>query len=299
MKGIFWNSRGLSDLAKTRFLRETSEEQDLAFIALLETGKKDFSQDTLDNFSGGRNFVWHWTAPRGRSGGILLGVNLDVMDVGSIDDGEFFVKFSVRDKVRDFKWVLVAVYGAAQPEFKESFLTELVHSCNHERLPLFIGGDFNIIRNSSEKSNDRFEERWPFLFNAVIDSLDLREIDLSGRKFTWANSRRVPTYEKLDRVLVSTEWEQFFPLATVEALTRNISDHTPLLLSTGDGVKPRRPPPFKFELGWLLKEGFFEMVSEVWTKESKGSSPMQRWQNKIRRLRQFLRGWAINMNGGI
>jgi hypothetical protein len=24
---------------------------------------------------------------------------------------------------------------------------------------------------------------------------------------------------------------------------------------------------------------------------------MQRWQNKIRRLRQFLRGWAKNMNG--
>jgi hypothetical protein len=51
MKGIFWNSRGLSDLAKTRFLSETSKEQDLAFIALLETGKKEFSQDTLSNFS--------------------------------------------------------------------------------------------------------------------------------------------------------------------------------------------------------------------------------------------------------
>jgi hypothetical protein len=126
MRGIFWNSRGLSDLAKTRFLSETSKEQDLAFIALLETGKKDFSQDTLNNFSGGRNFVWHWTAPRGRSGGILLGVNLEELDVGGIDDGEFFVKFRVRDKVSDFKWVLVAVYGAAQPEFKDSFLTELV-----------------------------------------------------------------------------------------------------------------------------------------------------------------------------
>jgi hypothetical protein len=44
MKGIFWNSRGLSDLAKKIFLRETSIEQDLAFIALLETGKHDFSQ---------------------------------------------------------------------------------------------------------------------------------------------------------------------------------------------------------------------------------------------------------------
>jgi hypothetical protein len=90
MKGIFWNSRGLSDLAKTRFLWETSKEQNLAFIALLETGKKDFSQDSLNNSSGGRNIVWHWTAPHGRSGGILLGVNLDVLDVGSIDDGDFF-----------------------------------------------------------------------------------------------------------------------------------------------------------------------------------------------------------------
>jgi hypothetical protein len=29
--------------------------------------------------------VWHWTAPHGRSAGILLGVNLDVLDVGSIE----------------------------------------------------------------------------------------------------------------------------------------------------------------------------------------------------------------------
>jgi hypothetical protein len=39
------------------------------------------------------------------------------------------------------------------------------------------------------------------------------------------------------------------------------------------------------------------MVSKVWIKETRGSTPMQRWQNKIRRLRQFLRGWAKNMNG--
>jgi endonuclease/exonuclease/phosphatase family metal-dependent hydrolase len=127
-------------------------------------------------------------------------------------------------------------------------------------------GDFNIIRNSSEKNNDRFEERWPFLFNAVIDSLDLREIEMSGRKFTWANSRRTPTYERLDRVLVSTEWEQHYPLATVEALNREISDHTPLLLSTREKARPKKQPPFKIELGWLLKGGFFKLVSGVWKK---------------------------------
>jgi hypothetical protein len=53
----FLNSRGLNDLAKSRFLRDTSREQNLDFIALLETCKKDFSLETLNNFSGGRNFV--------------------------------------------------------------------------------------------------------------------------------------------------------------------------------------------------------------------------------------------------
>jgi exonuclease III len=97
-----------------------------------------------------------------------------------------------------------------------------------------MGGDFNIIRCPEEKNNDNFQGRWPFIFNAIIDSLDLREIALSGRQFTWANRRETPTYEKLDIFLASVEWEQKFPLVSVRALTRSGSDHTPLLLDSGD-----------------------------------------------------------------
>jgi hypothetical protein len=86
-------------------------------------------------------------------------------------------------------------------------------------------------------------------------------------------------------------------LEIADALNREVSDHTPLLLSTEEEAKAKKQPPFKFKLGWLLKEGFFEVVSEVWKKENRGSTLMQRCQNKIRRLRQFLRGWAKNMNG--
>jgi hypothetical protein len=121
MKGVFWSSRGLSDLAKSRFLSDTSKEKNLNFIALLETCNKDFSPTTLNNLSGGINFIWHWTT-HGRSGGMLLGDNINTLDVGSIDDGDFFVKFRLRDRKSDFKWFLVAVYGAAQSEFKPSLL---------------------------------------------------------------------------------------------------------------------------------------------------------------------------------
>lgn len=99
----------------------------------------------------------------------------------------------------------MTVYGAAQIEFKNEFLSELVCVCSDEMLPLLIGGDFNIISNALEKNNDRFQSHWPNLFNAVIESLNLREPELPGRPFTWANYAEVPTYEKLDRILVSTE----------------------------------------------------------------------------------------------
>jgi hypothetical protein len=49
-------------------------------------------------------------------------------------------------------------------------------------------------------------------------------------------------------------------------------------------------------LGLLLKESLFELVSEAWHQENRGNTPMQRWQNKISRLRQFLKGWAKSMS---
>jgi hypothetical protein len=86
--------------------------------------------------------------------------------------------------------------------------------------PDLVGGIFNIIRRQEEKNNDNFTPRWLFIFNAIIESLDLKEIALTCRQFTWAIRRAVPTYEKLDRILASVEWEQKYPLVTVRALTR-------------------------------------------------------------------------------
>jgi hypothetical protein len=89
------------------------------------------------------------------------------------------------------------------------------------------------MRKPEDKSSGDFDNKWPSLFNVVIESLDLREIVMTGRQYTWASSGDNPTYEKLDRVLVSTEWENNFPLAMVEAKDRNISDHTSLVVYTG------------------------------------------------------------------
>jgi hypothetical protein len=73
-----------------------------------------------------------------------------------------------------------------------------------------------------------------FSLNAVITSLDLKEIVLCGRQYTQAIRREIPTYEKLHRLLANIEWEQKFPLILVRALTRTRSNHTPLLIDLGE-----------------------------------------------------------------
>jgi hypothetical protein len=93
---------------------------------------------------------------------------------------------------------------------------------SHERLPILMGGDFNILRHTHEKNNKNLDGKWSFLFNCVIDGLNLRELEMSGRRYTWANSFPNPIYEKLDRIQMSTEWELNHPLCTVVALPRVI-----------------------------------------------------------------------------
>jgi hypothetical protein len=185
------------------------------------------------------------------------------------------------NKENNFKWALVAIYGPAQANLKEQFLTKMVHMCSHEQLPILIGRGFNMLRNPSEKNKDNYEHQWPFLFNSVIDGLNLQELEMSGRKFTWANSMPNPMYVKLDRILMSSEWQQNFPLPNVVALSRDITYHTPLLLDTGRAPSSGNQPLFKFELGWLLRDGFGNMVKDIWESVIDEEDSMRCWNPKL------------------
>jgi hypothetical protein len=101
----------------------------------------------------------------------------------------------------------------------------------------------------------------------------------------------------LDKILVSTEWELNHPLSTVVALPRVISDHTPLVIDTGKPSSSNNPPMFKFELGWLLRDGFMDMMWDVWNSVHDSEDMMRCWQLKIRRRCQHLRGWAKHTSG--
>jgi hypothetical protein len=88
-----------------------------------------------------------------------------------------------------------------------------------------------------------------------------------------------------------------YPKVSVHALTREISHHSPLLLDYEQPPNQNNANMFKIELSWLLKEGFYEVVAQVWQREIRCATSLEKWQNKIRNLRKYLRGWAKNASG--
>jgi hypothetical protein len=71
----------------------------------------------------------------------------------------------------------------------------------------------------------------------------------------------------------------------------------PLLIDSGHHVHRGNSARFCFEISWFLQEGFFNLVAAEWAAVSPGNTPIQTCHKKIRHLRRFLRGWAINLSG--
>lgn len=66
-----------------------------------------------------------------------------------------------------------------------------------------IAGDFNIIRNPSNRNKPGGDLTEINLFNEIISDLGLVEIRFSGRNFTWSNMQSDPLLVKLDWVFTS------------------------------------------------------------------------------------------------
>jgi hypothetical protein len=157
-----------------------------------------------------------------------------------------------------------------------------------------VGGDFNLSRFTSDKINGKINLRYADCFNDWVNKWGLIEISPLNRKFTWANNQKNLMMAKLDRIFISTEWEKSFPLVRVLCLPKSISDHTPLLVDSGENCTFGKKR-FRFEKWWLERSDFRSMVERAWSLDCSGLTSMDRWQNKIRYFRRLIRGCAANV----
>lgn len=111
------------------------------------------------------------------------------------------------------------------------------------------------------------------------------EIELAGGKFTWSNNHPI-FLVKLDRYLMSKNWETLFPRVQVYKLPREVSHHNPLILST-DSQMPLKHLRFQFELTWIKNPKFIEKVEEIWKDPCHDESALDKIRTKIKKFKQY------------
>ncbi|XP_020081326.1 uncharacterized protein LOC109704977 [Ananas comosus] len=127
------------------------------------------------------------------------------------------------------------------------------------------------------------------MFSDLIRDLALIDLPMTNQTYTWPNMQHKPTLAKLDRFLVSTEWDLSFPLSKVKALPRITSDHTPIILTTGLLPTPRR---FRFERVWLTKDDFLLKVPSWWNEVPCKQSAILSITAKLRHCRTRIKEWC-------
>ena len=76
----------------------------------------------------------------------------------------------------------------------------------------------------------------------------------------WFHDFDIPSMSRIDRVMVSVDWEENFLDMIQRILSWVVLDHCPLLMEAGGMLRAKSP--FKFENMWLKVEGFVVMVHQ-------------------------------------
>ena len=117
-----------------------------------------------------------------------------------------------------------------------------------------------------------------------------RELPLGDRNYTWANNLEDPTFENLTEICCVLIGKR--NILAVTPLQREIVDHIPLILDTGE--HSCRIPIFINENAWILREDLNEVVFKV-RDAGYSHSSIEIWQKKLRTLGKKLRGWDTNV----
>ena len=153
------------------------------------------------------------------------------------------------------------MYGPSTDEHKRDFIDELQNIAAFTTQSWVLLGDFNLIRWITDRSSNSWNFPLMEAFNDMIRNLQLKDVPLKNRDFTWSSKRPVPTFSRLDRVFVSPEWSLQFPVITLTALGMVTSDHVPLILNCKQ--RQAMPATLRMKLFWLGYPEVKEKVAKV------------------------------------
>ncbi|KAK2406570.1 hypothetical protein QL285_042285 [Trifolium repens] len=211
---------------------------------------------------GGDDVDWRSAPAIGRSGGIITMWDNKRGTFVSSFQGQGYLGVILKWGANMNKCVIVNVYAPCLLQTKKALWVDLLVALRTYGTDLFcIIGDFNSVRNLAERKGVRAGVEGAEdtrIFNVFLENTGLVDLPLMGRKYTWVqpNGRCM---SRLDRILISHNWEECWGATSLWGLKRDVSDHCPLIVRY-EGYD-WGPKPFRFNNFWLKNKDFPKVVA--------------------------------------
>lgn len=260
MQIISWNIRGLGSSVKKHFVSKLIKKRKPDLIFIQETKLECIDRFVVQKLRGSGDFDFAFSNATGASGGLLSFWNKSFFKADNINSHRYFIV--LQGVVNNsFSCCLVNVYAPNEVGNRRTLWDELLGLKRNSPLPWCMGGDFNEIASVSERKGCQRMERGMREFLEFHNSMELIDIPMIGRKFTWTNYQDHAILSRLDRFLLSRQWLDSFKVYQW-GLHRPISDHCPIMLI--DDIRDWGPRPFKFMDIWLSNPKCMDIAKDTW-----------------------------------
>lgn len=234
-KILSWNVRGLNEQNKRLSISNLLRDWKVDIICFQETKVQGLSKSFVQILWGCNHVDWCCLDSCGASGGILIMWDKRVVEKIDVCVGNFTLAISFRNVVDRFVWAFAGVYGPNSDSDRRLLWDELAGILSWWSLPWCIGGDFNVTRFPSERSGEGSLSAMRDFSDFIFDQ-GLLDFPLAEGTCTWSLRLDPLVWSKIDRFLVSPDWEAQFPVVSQKRVT------PPLFRPLPDSSRLRRRP---------------------------------------------------------
>lgn len=186
---LSWNVRGLNSAAKQEDVKHLISTFRPDLFCLQETKMAIIDQQAICNFfcAGYKNSLCFLPA-EGTRGGIVLATRDSSFTLHDSFLTANTITSTVTDTRNNSQWTVTGVYDPQGDLDKKRFIRELRHLKSMVKPHWLILGDFNLIYKDQDKSNGRLNRHLMLRFRRALNHMDVKEVDLIGRRFTWSSN---------------------------------------------------------------------------------------------------------------
>ena len=294
------NIRGVGGGTKVRYLRRVIAGEGVDFVCLQETKAKVFTEAKCFSLWGDNKVGWIHHEGENGCGSLLSMWYEEAFSYVSHVKGKGFIAVFGKHIKSNTSCAVVNVYAACNLNEKKICWKELTEvRLSYPGLGLCMCGDFNAVRSQNERKGvrDRVDQSCEINgFNSFIDVNSLFDLPLVGKTFTWFKSNG-SAKSRLDRVLVSEEWMDIWPMCKQYVQQREVSDHCAIVVKSVE--KDWGPKPFRSIDAWLKEKDFGELVKGMWLSYSVQGSAFTKVKEKLKCLKGDLKMWNKDVFGNI